>query len=94
MSTIEELETLRQDNADKAKQIIQRGYSLDVMSMLKMRLDVLTDHLLGDTLDDINRLAFEIRYETEFSGILDAMVEQTATPSLVLPGQTSIHDAL
>lgn len=67
------LQTARQKNLDRLEALHKEGFALDPLTMLKIRLDVITNQLLGD--DEQAAYDLEMAYEAVISVLFDNVEE-------------------
>lgn len=87
MTTTEDINNLRQENERLMAEIGREGVALDVLSMLKMRLDYVTDFLVGD--DEARQIEFAMGWEQALNEALTEASRQIARAKLTaeVPGQ-------
>lgn len=87
MTTAEDINNLRQENERLMAEIGREGIALDVISMLKMRLDYVTDFLVGD--DEDRQIEFAMGWERALNEALTEASSQIARAKLTaeVPGQ-------
>lgn len=90
MTTTEDVQNLRTENERLMAEVGREGVGLDYMSMLKMRLDYVTDFLLGD--DEQRQIDFAMGWEQMLHGALTDAQSQIARAKLAvpMPGQLSL----
>lgn len=90
MTTADEVNNLRKDNEHLMAEIGREGVSLDIISMLKMRLDYVTDFLIGD--DEDRQIEFAMGWERTLNEALVEAAGQIAKAKLTapMPGQLSL----
>lgn len=90
MTTADEVNNLRKDNEHLMAEIGREGISLDIISMLKMRLDYVTDFLVGD--DEQRQIDFAMGWEQTLNEALVEAAGQIAKAKLTvpMPGQLTL----
>ena len=94
MTIQEDIEALAAQNQRLMKDLSTHGVSLDVLSMLKMRLDYVTDFVLGG--DPERSLQFGLGWETALNEALTGAQAEVTKARLHVPmaGQLSLVDGI
>lgn len=87
----QDLEALQKSNQDILNSLAREGVGIDGFTMLKMRLDYVTDFLVGDDLERIHE--FAMGWESFLAKVLEGAESKVAQAKLaVMPGQLSLVD--
>ena len=89
--THQDLEALQKSNQETMQNLQRDGFAIDVLTMLKMRLDFVTDYIVGT--DEEAQLRFGIGWE-QFLGDVLSGAEAEARKAALLAGQREMPGQL
>jgi hypothetical protein len=93
-----EMRALEAANGQAEKALAAEGVKLELISLLRVRLEELTEHLLGPVevggLPNGPRVAFELRLQQRFARELAGVAGQVARAKLTAPGAVPAGPAL